>query len=73
MEGRSCGGGISAGSSIKILVSAEDEDIPQMWCPQCRRHLPVEKFNKNKARYSGFGSECKECANANRKRYPQYK
>ena len=64
MEVRSCGGGISAGRSVKILVTIDDIDTPQKWCPQCRQYYPLDGFNKNKSEYCGLQSICRICSKA---------
>ena len=65
MDGRSCGGGVAKGPGIKILVSDSDIQDPEKFCPQCRKFHPYKEFNKNKARFDGYSSECKECVNVN--------
>ncbi len=65
MEGRSCGGGVSAGRSIKILMTDSDVEVPQKFCPQCRKYYPYSEFNKNRTRFDGLQSECKRCSKAN--------
>ena len=65
MEGRNCGGGVSKGPGIKVLVSDSDIQDPEKFCPQCRTFYPYKKFNKNRTRFDGYSSECKECVNAN--------
>jgi hypothetical protein len=67
MEGRSCGGGISTGQGIKILIADSDMDIPQKWCPQCRKYRPYSMFSNNRTRFDGLQSECKRCSQANSK------
>ena len=69
MEGRSCGGGVTKGPSIKILVSDSDIMEPEKFCPQCRTFYPYKKFNKNRSRFDGYSSECKECVNCNQVGY----
>lgn len=34
------------------------------FCPSCETKLPREAFNKNRARYDGLASYCKECRKA---------
>jgi hypothetical protein len=65
MEGRSCGGGVSTGPSIKILITDSDVEVFQKWCPQCRKYR--SDFNKNRTRFDGLQSECKRCSQANSK------
>ena len=31
------------------------------WCRECRKYLPVENFNKDRSRWNGLQSYCKEC------------
>lgn len=62
MEGRSCGGGISTGPGVKILVTVDDIDIQQKWCPQCRQYYPITGFNKNKREYCGRQDICRACS-----------
>jgi hypothetical protein len=69
MEGRSCGGGVTKGSGIKVLVSDSDMSEPQKLCPQCRKYRSYREFNYNRTRFDGFSSECKKCVNANQAGY----
>ena len=64
MESRSCGGGVAAGRSVKILVTDDDVDIQQKWCPQCRQYYPITGFNKNSTEHDGLQSICRHCTKA---------
>jgi len=34
----------------------------QRYCPMCGKTVPLERFTRNKAKTTGFGSYCKACA-----------
>lgn len=36
-------------------------------CPQCGSDLPIGAFNKNRARYDGRDSWCRDCFNRRRR------
>ena len=31
------------------------------WCPRCKKHRPLDDFNRNRARYDGRDSWCRDC------------
>ena len=62
MERKEIGAGINKIGSYKIIIP---EYPPEKNCPQCGLSYPISEFSKNRTRFDGLQSECKECAKAN--------
>jgi hypothetical protein len=60
---------VTKARGAKFVVDTTSAPLDEKFCYQCRKWKPLSEYYKNKRRYDGLCSECKECDLVNRNSY----